>query len=190
MYDPIPISMLAVQGLALAGLIWYAFETRWMREAAQEQVKVSQDLINAAMDQVEGLSKPCLTLRSRLRDASDAILEMNGAVGNTEASGDQGRFVLQNIGNGVALNVSYRFEHLNSIDAPPRAHRARYVQNVLAGQNVTMAEPMGAYAGGYNLIFCYESIGGRKYKTTVTMHHYVLTELKFQRLPLVANQVA
>jgi hypothetical protein len=38
-----------------------------MRRAAQEQVEVSQGLIKAAMDQVEGLSKPCLKLWAELR---------------------------------------------------------------------------------------------------------------------------
>jgi hypothetical protein len=81
--------MLGVQFVALVGLFWYCVETRKMREAAQDQVRISQDLIVAAMEQVEGLSKPCLTLDSELRDAADAIMGI-GVVGNTVPAGDRG----------------------------------------------------------------------------------------------------
>jgi hypothetical protein len=189
MLDPIQTLMLGVQTLALAGLIWYALETHWMRQAAQEQIRISQNLINAAMDQVEGLSKPCLTLKSRLRDAQDTILDMNGAVGSTQAAGDQGNFALQNIGNGVALNVSYRFEHVHPIDAPPRPYRTRYVQNVLTNQSVAMVETLTAYTGTFELTFNYESLGGRKYQTIVRLNNHVLTGFNFEQRSLAGGTV-
>src|ERR1035437_8710009 len=116
MHDPVQEHMLLVQWLmftvqflGLIGLALYTWETHKTRKASQDQVRVSQGLIAAAMDQVEGLSKPCLTLWSGLRDGTDAIQETGGAVGNTVARGDEGSFVLQNIGNGIALNVRYQF---------------------------------------------------------------------------------
>jgi hypothetical protein len=183
MSDHIQTSILAVQVLALVGLIWYAWETRGMRKASQDQVEVSQGLMNAAMAQVEGLSKPCLTLWSGLRDGADAILNTHGAVGNTIAQSDHGSFVVQNIGNGVALNVSYRFVQLIQTGLASRPGEIRYVQNVLASQKVTMAEPMGPFGGEWEVHFEYQSMGGRKYQSIVTMNNHVLTAFVFKSIP-------
>jgi len=129
------------------------------------------------------MAKPCLTLAAKLRNQDDAILELSGAVGNTVAAGDQANFVVQNIGTGVALNVSYRFDDL---DAPTgsRPKGKSYLMNVLAGQRITMPEPMNvsAYSGNCELIFSFESIGGRRYESTVTMNAHVLTAFKFKKL--------
>ena len=130
MNDPVQDGMLVVQILGLFGLGWYVVETRKMRKAAEKQVAVSQDLISAAMDQVEGLSKPCLTVWSDLRDPADTILEVGRAVGSTVARCDQGNFVIQNIGNGVAINVSYKFFQINDPTGTARVRDESYVQNV------------------------------------------------------------
>ncbi len=61
------------------------------------------------MEQVEGLSKPCLTLWSDLRNQKDAMFENGGAIGSTKARDDQGDFVVQNIGNGFAMNITIDF---------------------------------------------------------------------------------
>ena len=127
--------------------------------------------------------KPCLTIWADLRDPAKAILEMNGAVGGTVARGDDGNFVVQNIGNGVALNVKY---HFNSID-PPKAKspaRTSYLVNVLPAQKVRMPEPMNAsiYCGFCEVVFRFESIGGRQYQSTVTMNSHVLTGFEFRAI--------
>jgi hypothetical protein len=173
--DPLQIGPLAVQVLALAGLVWYTVETRKIRKASQEQVRISQDLIRAAMDQVEGLSKPCLTLWSDLRDPQDAIAEVHG-VGNLRARLDQGSFVLHNIGNGVALNISYRMVR------PDREPHPRYLPNASSQQKITMPEPATAYHGEVNVTIEYQSIGGREYRSTVNMNNHVLTAFHFQEL--------
>jgi len=67
--------MLFVQLAGLFGLCLYVWYTRGLLKSAQDHVGVSQGLIKAAMDQVEGLSKPCLTLWAELRDPADAIVE-------------------------------------------------------------------------------------------------------------------
>jgi hypothetical protein len=179
MYDRIELGMLAVQALGLGGLAWYTAETRKMRLASQRQVEISQRLIDAAMLQVEGLSRPCLTLWSDLRDGADAILDMHGAVGTTKARADQGSFVAQNIGNGPALNISYQMIRIDNRD---RRVNTRYIQNLLATQKVTMLETLGLYAGEVEVVFEYESIGGRKYRTTLDMNHHVLTMLRFEEI--------
>jgi hypothetical protein len=130
------------------------------------------------MDQVEGLSKPCLTLYSGLRDGADAIMAMNGAVGNTVARGDQGSFVLQNIGNGIALNVRYQFLRVPREEVA-RQHHEHYLQHILATQKVTMPEPMTAYGDNWELHLEYQSIGGRRYNSIVTISNYVLTAFVF-----------
>ncbi len=121
--------MLSVQILTLIGLAWYAIETMKIRTAAQQQVKASLDLIKAATDQVEGMSKPCLTLWGEVREGADAILEMHGAVGNIVARPDGGSYVALNIGNGVALNVQYSFTRLAN-----DPNRPRYVPNIMPSQ--------------------------------------------------------
>src|ERR1017187_1895651 len=186
MHDPVQGHMLLVQGLmftvqfvGLIGLALYTWESHKTRKASQDQVRVSQGLIAAAMDQVEGLSKPCLTLWSGLRDGTDAILETAGAVGNTVARGDEGNFVLQNIGNGIALNVSYRFVQTPQTETN-RQHQKRYTQNVLAAQKVRMVEPMNPYGGGpWEVHFEYSSIGQREYESVVTINNFVLTAFVF-----------
>jgi hypothetical protein len=127
--------------------------------------------------------KPCLTIWADLRDPAKAILEMNGAVGGTVARGDDGNFVVQNIGNGVALNVQY---HFNSIDPPKATPPARtsYLVNVLPAQKVRMPEPMNPsiYCGTCEVLFRFESIGGRRYQSTVIMNSHVLTGFEFKAI--------
>jgi len=163
----IQLGILIVASLTFVALVWYAIETRRLRVAAQ--------------DQLEALAKPCLTLAMELRDPSDAILEMHQAVGNTTARGDHGNFMVHNIGNGVALNVSYRFRSLER-DALNDLS-ARYFISVLPNQKATMPEPMNvsSYSGECQLTFEFDSIGGVRYESTVTMNHHVLTRFDFAR---------
>jgi hypothetical protein len=171
--------MLVVQATAFLGLIWYCVETRKMRKASQRQVEVSQGLISAAMEQVEGLSKPCLTLASELRDLRDVILETNRAVGTTQAASDSGNFMVQNIGNGIALNISYQFVK-DSPGGETQQNRTRYIQNLLASQRVTIPESKSLFRESWTVIFEYESIGGRKYRTTLHINNHVLTTFRFE----------
>ena len=155
-----------------------------MRKASQKQVLVSQDLIKVAMDQAEGLSKPCITLTSRVRDPGDTILEVGG-VGSLIASGPQGFFALENIGNGIALNVSYEFIPGNR--APERIRPdKRYVQNVTASQTISMAESIHIFEGEWEVRFEYESIGGRRYISVVslakTVAETVLTRFQYDQV--------
>lgn len=179
----IQLLMLVVQALAFGGLVIYCLETWKLRKASETQVKVSQDLITAATDQVEGLAKPCLTLESDLRDASDAIMGI-GVVGNTVAAGKTGDdFFVRNIGNGVALNVT--FDIIYTGEYPDRfpKRKGRYLQNVLAGEKVNMLTPMNPYRSGeFIVLFHYQSIGGRAYESKITMNGFVLTDFRFGQL--------
>lgn len=153
--------------LTFAALIWYAIETMRLRRAAENQL--------------EALAKPCLVLWAELRDHSDALLSMHQAVGNTVIRDDSGSFVVQNIGNGVALNVCYTFK---SLDSPtPVIDKDRYYfLNVINGQKVTMPHPVSAYSGTHKITFNFQSIGGRRYESVVTFSHRVLTGFTFKPL--------
>ncbi len=170
---------LCVQILALIGLFWYVIETMKMRKAAQQQVTASLELIKAATDQVEGTSKPCLTLWGELRNGADVMLGMHGAAGNIQArGGDRDSFVVQNIGNGIALSVSYHFERAD----PNRPPDKRYVPNLLATQKVELVETISGYAPVGGVTFEYGSIGGRRYRTIIQLNHRVITSFVFEEV--------
>jgi hypothetical protein len=178
---------LCVQILALIGLVWYAFETMKIRKVAQSQLQTSLDLIKAATDQVEGMSKPCLTLWGELRDGADTILGMDGAVGNIIARPDQGSYVAHNIGNGVALNIRYHFTRPDGGAAHPG--EMRYVPNLLTTAKMTLVQTLSGYNAEHEVTFEYESIGGRKYKTTIQLNHRVITSFIFQEVPKGIRQL-
>jgi len=174
--------MLSVQAFALIGLIWYCVETRRLRRASQDQVRISQDLIKASLDQVESSAKPCLTFWSDLRDGPDVILDMHGAVGSLVTRADQGSFVIHNIGNGVALNLQYFITRPNNIPGQPDHRILRYLSTVAAGKTVTLVETLGLHNGENRAEFEYESIGGRKYRTKISLNHHVITSFAFEEL--------
>jgi hypothetical protein len=156
--------------LTLAAVLWYTWETMKLRRIASEQL--------------EGMSKPCLTLWADLRDPRAAIMGSDDAVGGTVASGDDANFVVQNIGTGVALNVRYRFILVASSGGTPD-YETRYFLSVLQGQKVRMPEPMNAstYSGKCDVVFTFDSIGGRTYESRVGMTHHVLTKSAFRQTP-------
>ena len=176
----IQLWMLFVQAFALIGLVWYCIETRKIRLTSQDQVRISQDLIKASLDQVESSAKPCLTFWSELRDGKDIILNMHGAVGNLVARADQGSFVIHNIGNGVALNLRYFITRPSNIAGQPDHKRVRYLSTIPTGARVTLVETLGLHNGEHQAEFEYESIGGRIYRTKITLNHHVITSFAFK----------
>jgi hypothetical protein len=175
----IQAATLGVQVLGLIGLFWYVTETMKIRSASQQQVQASLDLIKAATDQVEGMSKPCLTFWGQLRDGADAILDIHGAVGNIVAAADRGSYVVLNIGNGVALNVRYHFTRPPGV--PERADW-RYVPHISPTARVTLVETLGGYNAEHEVTLDYESIGGRKYRTTMQLNQHVITSFVFKEI--------
>ena len=146
-------------------------------------------LRKAAMEQVEGMAKPCLALRAKLRNAADAILDMDDAVGAMVVRGEDAQFVVQNIGTGIALNVSYQ---LRNLDAPQRPDHPRYLSYVLLGQPVQLPETLNAspYIGNCEAVFSFQSISGRWYRSTVTMNRHVLTKFDFRLINANATGVS
>jgi hypothetical protein len=173
----IQFMMLVVQTLGVIGLAIYCIETYKIRKASQDQVAASQELIQAAMDQVEGSLKPCIAFAARLREGADAILEMHGAVGNLIVQPDQGSYVIHNIGNGAALNLRYFITRPNVAEPD-----WRYLPAVLATGRVTLVETLGGYNAEHEATFEYESIGGRKYRSTISLNHHVITAFNFHEV--------
>lgn len=178
----IQLLTLVLQVVAVIGLFVYCIETYKIRSASQNQVRVSQRLLQSSLDQIEGMSKPCVTFWAELREGQDVILEMHGAAGNLVARPDAGSYVIQNIGNGVALNLRYYIARGNpEFDAPERRRR-RYIPALQASAKVALVETVGHYNAEHEATFAYESIGGRKYRTTITLNNRVITSFRFQEI--------
>ena len=173
----IELGMLVVQALGLLGLATYCVETIKIRKASQEQVSASQKLIKAAMDQVEGTLKPCITFAARLRDGSDVIWDMHGAVGSLIVDPDQGNYVIKNIGSGAALNLRYFFTRT---DVPEPDWR--YVPVLVPPGRATLVETLSFFYQEHVATFEYESIGGRKYRSTININHHVITAFRFEEI--------
>jgi hypothetical protein len=172
----IQLMMLIVQTAGVIGLAIYCFETYRIRKTSQDQVTASQRVVQAAMDQVEGSLKPCIAFAARRRQGEEAILEMDGAVGNQIAQPDEGKYVIDNIGNGAALNLRYFFTR------PNVAQPWRYLPVVLAAGHATLVETLNLYNAEHVATFEYESIGGRKYRSTISLNHHVITAFNFEEI--------
>jgi hypothetical protein len=175
--------MLVVQLLAFCGLWTYVRYTRDLRKAAQNQVKVSQELLRAANDQTEGISRPYITIQAKLRDDSHTILDLEGAVGASVVKDEGGRYVAVNIGNGIALNVSYFFKVRRDCDQPWARKSQSYLQTIQLDQPVALALMINAYSGDHEITFLFQSLGGRWYESVVLIQSKVLTDSRFKQLP-------
>jgi hypothetical protein len=175
----IQLGLFIVGNIGLVGLFAYCIETWKLRKAAERQIEISQDMMRAANDQVEGLSKPCVMLASVPRNAEDAVI---GPLGNTQALRLEGNLAVENIGSGPALNVRYEFVAIEETARFFNPRGVRYVQNILSGQRSQMAEAYTSYNGQFEVIFEYESIGGRRYRTKISMEGYVFTGVAFEEV--------
>ena len=155
-----------VQFLILFVLILYARDTRKIRQASQEQV--------------ESLQKPCLMLKTSLRDFNDAVLEVGGNVGGTILAFHEGNAVLENIGSGLAINVLYEMQ---PIEAPPDQNVARpngYLQSIPPNTNLELPIPRGTFqTRSYEFTTTYESLSGRRYQTKIGIDDLVVSSSDF-----------
>jgi hypothetical protein len=158
--------MLAVQVLALIGLAFYCCETYKIRKAS--------------IDQIESQAKPCITFWAQLRDGADVILAMHGATGNLIAQPDGGSYVIQNLGNGLALNLRYRITR--KVSGREVNDEWRYIPTTASMARARLVETLGGYNAEHEATFEYESIGSRKYRSTITLNHHVITSFKFEEV--------
>jgi hypothetical protein len=173
---------IAVQVLALIGLFAYCYETYKIRKASQAQVEASQKLLQSSLNQIEGMSKPCITIWTQLRDDQDVILEVDGAVGSLIARPNEGSYVIHNIGNGAALNLRYSITRGDpAVDVPGRRTK-RYMPAILAAAKVSLVETLALHDKNHEAIFEYESVGGRTYCSTITLSNHVITSFRFEEI--------
>lgn len=164
---PIINTAIGVLGLMLLGL--YAWDTRKIRLAAQ--------------DQTEGQQKPCITLCATARDPADAIVEANGVVGAMVLATQEGNLALQNLGNGLALKVRYDFTQISPRGAEATYRRGSYLQHMAAGKSFPIPVPHARLRNtDCEFVATYESLGGRKYKSRIQVTNAVITEISFRRI--------
>lgn len=181
--DQIQQGTFVVQVVALIGLIIYVVYTAILANAARNQITLSRDLLKAAMDQAEGASKPCVVLASRTRDREEALNEIGGAKGSlvVDASED-GLFLVENIGNGVALNVTFKFDPID----PPHGKNMKgndgYVQNLPAGQKALLHPPVSMAKFVWEVTLEFDSLSGRRYQTKMPLGMRVLTDISFKEI--------
>jgi hypothetical protein len=135
----IQLGLFIVGIIGLLGLFAYCIETWKLRKAAERQIEISQDMMRATNDQVEGLSKPCVMLASVPRNAEDAVI---GPLGNTQALRVEGNLAVENIGSGPALNVREVILEYESIGG--RRYRTKINMEGYVFTGVTFVEVLRA----------------------------------------------
>lgn len=164
----IQLLTLIVQSLGLVGLAIYCWETYKIRRAS--------------LDQIESQAKPCITFWAQLRDGVEAILAMHGATGNLVVQPNGGSYVIQNLGNGLALNLKYHITRESP--SPDTANRLewRYIPTIAPAARATLVETLGEHNREHEATFEYESIGGRKYRSTISLKHHVIVAFEFEEI--------
>jgi len=146
----------------LAAAVWYAWEAR---------------------KQAEAQLKPCVTPNSNPRDATDAVLDMDGIRGEEVLGFNNGNMAIRNVGSGPAIHIHYS---LSPVNPPPNQNRARrkgYVHVIKPDAEFTLPIPRGALQTyRYELDMAYESLSGQKYRTRALVDNLVLVEFRFQSL--------
>jgi hypothetical protein len=179
----VEFAMLVVQILAFVSLLFYVRYTRDLKKSAENQIKLSQDLLRAALEQVEGAARPCITLASKLRNRDETISELYGVKGGSVVKDYKGFLALRNIGNGLALNISYRFNEAG-LDGPKDLKGDRgYLQRLHAEKEIRLPLPISMTARGeWDVTFEFESLGSRRYRTTLLLQANILSNFKFEQL--------
>ena|SRR5882762_8591964 len=121
---------------------------------------------------------------AELRNADEAILNTHGATGNLTARPDGGSYVIHNLGNGLALNLRYYITRNDPVLDAPTNWRWRYIPTIPAAARVALVETLTGYNGEHEATFEYQSISGRKYRSTIKLNHHVITSFKFEGITI------
>lgn len=176
--------MLIVSTLTLGFLIWYAIETFKLRKAAELQIATSKNLLHAAMEQAEGIARPCITLASKLRDREQTMNEEFGVKAISVVKDYKGFLAVRNVGNGLALNISYRFKRVDDPNYPNHLKgNDSYLQRLHAEREIRLPLPVTLMKlGDWDVVFEFESLGGRKYRKAVRVQANVLSGIRFEQI--------
>ncbi|MGC9994618.1 MAG: hypothetical protein ABSE79_04800 [Terriglobia bacterium] len=166
-YLPLINTIVTVLGVIFLGI--YAFATRGIRIAAQ--------------DQTEGQHKPCLTLCARGRDYINAVIEPGHVVGAMVLADQNGSLSLQNLGNGLALNIQYEVIQLEPSNDRFDVTRGSYLQHLPSGESfpIPVVEPrLRGRRCEFNAK--YQSLGGRRYVSRIRVDDAVITKIVFAEI--------
>ncbi len=108
---------------------------------------------------------------------------MGGAVGTMIVAARDGNVAVRNIGNGPAINIRYEFRPVNPAPGANVARPQNYFQMIAPGEVFVMPVARGVLNNlEYEFIASYESLGGRRYQSRITLNNLVLTDTRFGRL--------
>ena len=90
-----------------------------------------------------------------------------------------------NVGNGLALNVSYSFQARRDSVKPWQKITGSYLPSVLPNhsQQIQLALLLNAYPGENEITFLFQSLGGRWYQSVVTIKSKVMVDFGIRQLP-------
>lgn len=137
--------------------------------------------VAATVEQAEAAQKPCIVLRSALRDPQDAVLEAGGLRGDLILEAVGGQAAMRNIGTGPAVNIFYVFEKVDDVGAAIRSEGS--VPTLSPEQTVAAHVSHSIFpAHRIECAVTYESLSKRKYETRQSVNNLVLGEFRFRRL--------
>jgi hypothetical protein len=171
-----------LEGIALVAIfVWDRLDSREQHEETLTQLKIAQRQVEASLEQVEASHKPFVAFSTAPRNAEDAILDMGGAVGGMVVRCPGGNAEVGNVGSGPAINVRYRATH-NVAEATVEGPTG-YLAGILPGEKFLTPIPRGILqAQEWEIMFTYESLSGRRYRTKCTIDDLVLTNVRFERV--------
>jgi hypothetical protein len=165
----LPLINTVVTSLGVIFLAIYAFATRGIQIATQ--------------DQIEGQQKPCLTLCAKARDYVDATIEPNAVIGAMVLATQEGTVSLQNIGNGLALNVRYDYTQVTPTDDRDQVGGGSYLQHIPTGKSFPIPVSEARMRNRKcEIVATYESLSGRKYESRIQINNAVITEISFAQI--------
>lgn len=152
---------LAVSILTLGLVAWYAWLTLRIARSAEEQAEASQ--------------KPVIVLQCIPRpNNTDTILERHESAHVPQAgqlaTGNNGKFIIKNIGTGPCLNLVFDFIPTDANHPDPSRHSRRFPY--IAANDDLEAPLSPIYFSESNFTFKarYQSLSGKKYITEMTLH--------------------
>jgi len=161
----------AVSVLTLAVLIWYAWLTRGIEKAANEQSV--------------GLSKPAIALRAippRSPTIDENFVEILNRKMLTRAEPNSSGFLeLVNIGNGPALSVHCEIRDVNAPQGRPWILPAAYVP---AGGALSLPLLCGNTIKGkqHEIVCSYDSLSRNAYKSVIKLNGDEIEDWDFSRM--------
>jgi hypothetical protein len=169
-----------LEGIALVAIFfWDRLDSRADHQRMMAQMKISRDQVKASQDQVEASHKPFVMFSTEPRRAEEEVLEFGSIVGGMLIWCPGGSAELGNVGSGPAVNIRYTATPTNPDSTIARP--SGYLVGMLPGNLFLTPIPRGILEGNeWEIVIDYESLSGRKYKTTTLVNDLVLTNIKFE----------